>query len=416
VKHLVLGGGPAGLFAAWHLRARGEEVEVWEANSEIGGWAQTLSWQECHTLEKGPQSLSWKRGSALDRLLRDLDLPFQPSVSKPRWILKQGTLHLLPWGLGWLRSDLLSRSARLRLLLEPVQGTSPFEESLEDFVARRLGHRFARDILPALCASLLAAPPGEVDAAVLPILGRLEAKGGLAREAIRSAFGRTREQRIVPLGGIGALMEALASPLRIRRNQRALNIEPEEKRWRVVGESLGKGISDAIETRADQIWLALPAFEAAPLLRKTSPEAAELLARIPYRSLGTWHSRHVVTPELAQGFSLLLDPAQAQGCLGCTARPAGPGQIQLRSHFQPGAVPTVRGLEILLQGWLPGLGTIQEAVLINAERAIPSPLPGQMAQLNAAMEELPKSLRWIGVPRFGAGLVETFEGIRRVFA
>ncbi|HEX9081817.1 MAG TPA: NAD(P)-binding protein, partial [Holophagaceae bacterium] len=41
---LILGGGLAGLLAAWHLRRRGVATQVWEVGDAPGGWVRTLPW------------------------------------------------------------------------------------------------------------------------------------------------------------------------------------------------------------------------------------------------------------------------------------------------------------------------------------------------------------------------------------
>ena len=92
-RTIILGGGITGLLAAWHLWRAGRAVEVWEAATTVGGWAQTLPWPgpkgEPGFLERGPQTLRFPRDGTLDRLLCDLDLDLrQPGPRGPRWLGK----------------------------------------------------------------------------------------------------------------------------------------------------------------------------------------------------------------------------------------------------------------------------------------------------------------------------------------
>ncbi|MDR3684339.1 MAG: NAD(P)-binding protein, partial [Geothrix sp.] len=168
-RTIVLGGGLSGLLAALHLQRQGLEVEVWEASPTAGGWAQTLSWPdpggEPGLLERGPQSLRVGRGGALERRLGELDLELRPSAPKgPRWLGKGGRRHPSPaTHAGLLRAPGLGPRDWARMLAEPfISAGEATDESLQAFFARRLGHGFARELLPALVAGVLAAPPERI--------------------------------------------------------------------------------------------------------------------------------------------------------------------------------------------------------------------------------------------------------------
>ncbi|HNX94890.1 MAG TPA: FAD-dependent oxidoreductase [Holophaga sp.] len=415
MKYLVLGGGISGLYAAWLLLRAGEDVEVWEASSAFGGWAQTCFWPgEDGTLgwlERGPQSLSWRKGSSLDRLLSELGLSFEVAPPKPRGILKQGRIHPMPWGPGWLGSSLLPVSARLRMLLEPFHRRASSEESLQAFIARRLGPVFAREILPALSSGLLGEHPERISAAALPVLARLEAKGGLALGALRQTLFDGPEARVIPRSkdrlGIGLLTETLAARLgdRAIADLRALSIEAlPNQRWRVFG--------DGVQRDVDRVILALPAFEAGRLLAPLAGAAA-VMTDLPYKSVRTRHSRHTLVPGWQRGFSVVAAPCDGEGILGASLSAKGdprvpPGLLQLRIFGEQTA-----NFESAM-AWFPGLPPASQSRTESADAAIPNPAPGQMTELRRAAAALPEGLAWIGVPRFGTGIVEAIEQIRRL--
>ncbi|MFN7957350.1 MAG: FAD-dependent oxidoreductase [Holophagaceae bacterium] len=415
---LVLGGGISGLLAAWHLRRRGLEVEVWEASEAVGGWAQTLPWPgpggEPGFLERGPQGLRVGRGGALARLLGDLDLGSRrPGPKGPRWLGKAGGRHPSPTTLAGLwRVPGLDLRAKLRLLAEPFipMGTVT-EETLRAFFARRLGEGFARELLPALVAGVLAAPPERLGLDALPRLRRLEARGGLLLGGLRAGPERTR----LPLVGTGALAQALATRLgAVATGRPARALEPlPGGRWRVLGEGLA--------SEAGAVVIALPSPAAAALMREVAPASAAILQAVPRLDLRVWHSRHAPVPGWERGFGLLLHPPEGHGLLGAVSLAADdprgvPGLLQVRTYVG-GAYPVDPALEAWpgvfreLRRWLPEL---PEAVQVREEAcpgAFPLLEPGHGARMARLLEGLPPNLHWLGTERFGPGIPVLAEGI-----
>jgi len=415
---LVLGGGLSGLLAAWHLRRRGQEVELWEASTHVGGWAQTLSWPGPHGepgwLERGPQGLRVGRHGALARLLVDLHLPLRPSSPRGhRWLGRDGRRHPSPATLaGLLRAPGLGLGGMLRLLREPFTpaGGSP-DETLSAFFTRRLGPAFTRECLPALVAGIFAAPPERIGLAGVPSLRWLEAHGGLLLGGLRTGPERTR----LPLGGTGALAQTLAEQLGgVRTGHAARSLEPlPGERWRVLGEGLSREV--------DAVVLALPAPAAQTLLRPLAPAAANLLGAMPQLDLQVWHSRHPVVVGWERGFSLLLHPPVGRGLLGvvglATDDPRGvPGLLQLRTYLGGAyaVTPDLQawpGLFLELRRWLPELG---EAVQVRREDcpgAFPLLAPGHGARMDRVLADLPPNLHWMGASRFGPGVPDIAEGV-----
>ena len=230
---LVLGGGISGLLAAWHLKRRGEAVEVWEAHALPGGWVQTLPWEGGH-IEKGPQGVLVAPGSAAERLFREIGLETRSPGHGARWVGKGGALVPVPAKPPQiLTSKLMPLSARLRLLLEPfvpVRGAEP-EEGLSAFVARRLGPGAAAHLLPAMVAGILAAPAEALSVDALPKLRQWEAKGSL----FRGVGSEPRSELRVPTGGMGRLPAALAKRVTPHCGLRADRLAAAGGRWRVSG-------------------------------------------------------------------------------------------------------------------------------------------------------------------------------------
>jgi oxygen-dependent protoporphyrinogen oxidase len=301
------------------------------------------------------------------------------------------------------------------MLTEPFipAGTDP-DESLHAFFARRLGEGFARELLPALVAGVLAAPPERLGLDALPRLRRLEALGGLLLGGLRMG----REHTRLPVGGTGALAQALAARLGVHTGRPARALEPlPDGRWRIH--------SDGLAAEMDAVVLALPSPAAAELLRPVAPAAAEALAAIPRLDLRVWHSRHAMLRGWVQGWDrgigLLIHPPEGRGLLGAVSLaaedPRGvPGLLQLRSYVG-GAYPVDPDLEAWpgvlreLRRWLPEL---PEPVQVREEvssGAFPLLGPGHGTRVARLLQQLPPNLHWLGADRFGPGLPDLAEGL-----
>jgi protoporphyrinogen/coproporphyrinogen III oxidase len=391
---------------------------VWEASPALGGWAQTLAWPgpkgESGSLERGPQSLRVGRGGALDRLIHELDLELRPSGPRgPRWLGKEGRRHPGPATiLGLLQTPGLGPGDWARLLAEPfIPAGNEGDESLHAFFARRLGAGFARELLPALVAGVLAAPPERIGVEALPRLRRLEARGGLLIGGLWAGPERSR----LPLGGTGALARALTAQLggvRTAQPARALELLPGGC-WRVRG--------DGLTSDADAVVLALPSPAASDLLRTAAPTAAEILAAIPRLDLRVWHSRHPMVKGWERGLSLLIHPPEGRGLLGAGSfasdDPRGvPGLLQVRT-FVGGAFPVEPALEAwpgvfaALRNWLPELADPIQVREEPCPAAFPLLAPGHGARVARLLQALPSGLHWVGADRFGPGIPDLAEGI-----
>ncbi|WP_341848578.1 protoporphyrinogen/coproporphyrinogen oxidase [Geothrix mesophila] len=419
---VVLGGGISGLLAAWHLRQQGRGVTVWEASAAPGGWAQTLPWPgpagEPGWLERGPQGLLVSRGGALDRLLRALAIELRPSLPRgPRWLGKAGRRRPGPTSLaGLICAPGLGLGGKLRVLAEPfIPAGTRSDETLHAFFARRLGEDFARELLPALVAGVLAAPPERLGLEAVPRLKRLEAHGGLFLGGLRMGLERTR----LPVGGTGALAQALALTLAERlggvsTGRAAIALEPlPGGRWRVHG--------NGPHVEAGAVVLALPAPAAAGLLQPFAPGVAAELAAIPHLDLRVWHSRHPLVRGWERGLGLLVHPPEGRGLLGAVSLAADdprgvPGLLQLRAYVG-GAYPVDPALAAWpgvfreLRRWLPEL---DEAVQVREEAcpdAFPLLEPGHGTRVARVLEGLPPGLHWLGPARFGPGVANLAEGV-----
>jgi len=420
---LILGGGVTGLLAAWHLHGRGESVELWEAGETVGGWVQTLPWPTQEGLpgrvEKGPQGILVSPGSPADQLFKALDLPLKSPGRGARWVGKGGRLVSVPsHPVGLLTSPLMSWGTKARMMLEPFQAVGPAEpeEGLADFIARRAGRGMAEELLPAMVAGILAAPPHLLSVDAIPRLRQWESHGSLFNGVRKSGVSHL----MVPEGGMGALPRRLAKSLPlVRTSLRAQALERLPSGvWRVHG--MGQMVEVA------RVILALPAFEAAALLGPVSPQGVEALSAIPYTSVKLWHSRHTPLPPYHDGFGFLIHPEEGRPYLGTLVPSwidkgcAPPGTMQLRSFIGDSKLwedphpeqskdwPWTLGN---LRKWVPALGEASQIREEISPRAIPRAEVGHRARVASVVAALPGGLHWLSNARFGPGVRDVIEGL-----
>ena len=221
MKLAVVGGGLAGLTAARKLAAA-HDVTVFEAAPRVGGVLGT-SVADGYVREHAASSFLGGPGNGAVALCEELGVALEKAspAARGRYIFIDGKLRALPTSpLAFLRSDLMTWKGKLAVLREPFAKSRRVgdDESMYDFAARRLGPQAARAIVAPFVTGVFAADAHEVSLeAGFPRLAALEQHGGLLRgmvtaqlRAMRSKAKKTPRGMYAPIGGLGAMIEALA--------------------------------------------------------------------------------------------------------------------------------------------------------------------------------------------------------------
>jgi oxygen-dependent protoporphyrinogen oxidase len=295
----VIGGGIAGLTAAFELRRAGREVLLFEAAAEPGGNVRTAA-RDGFLLERGPHSFL---GSA-DRLfelaaslgLEDRLAPARAAAAR-RYIVRDGVPRLVPGGpLSFLTTDLLGPRAKLRLAAEPLftRRGSP-DDTAATFFARRFGADAARILAGAFVNGVYAGDPERLSApAAFPLFWRFEQeRGGLVRGGLAHARERRRLHKRAGTkprrglfsfeGGLGTLTRALAARLGpgCRTGARVTALAPAG----AAGGWVASVAGEAIAARAAVV--ATPPGAAGELARGFDAELAELLCGVRMAPVAT---------------------------------------------------------------------------------------------------------------------------------
>jgi protoporphyrinogen/coproporphyrinogen III oxidase len=160
----IIGAGITGLTAAFYLKRKGVPVTVYEAGARAGGVIQS-SRQNGFLAESGPNTIL-ETSSKISELIRDLDLESRriyPSPdAKNRYVVRDKKLIVMPSSQAeFLTTKLFSARAKFALAREPFvpPRRDGVEESVAQFVLRRLNQEFLDRAIDPLIAGIYAGDP-----------------------------------------------------------------------------------------------------------------------------------------------------------------------------------------------------------------------------------------------------------------
>jgi oxygen-dependent protoporphyrinogen oxidase len=276
----VIGAGITGLTAAFRLQQSGHAVTIFEASKRAGGVIRSIH-RDGWLAECGPNTML-ETSPRITRLVEDpaLGIAHRRRDASPlggnRFILKNGKPVMLPGSpVGFLKTRLFSGRAKLRLLAEPfIRRSAPeaAEESLADFVRRRIGREFLDYAINPFVAGVYAGDPEKLSVQHgFPKLHALEQEyGSLIRGQIlgarkRKKRGTVAKDRAKQLSfdlGLQVLTDALAAAMGdcLQLQSSVTRIcQTESGCWQVKANGKDTGGT------YDEVVLSLPAYRLAEL-------------------------------------------------------------------------------------------------------------------------------------------------------
>jgi oxygen-dependent protoporphyrinogen oxidase len=246
----IIGAGITGLTAAFYLTRKGIPVTVYEAGGRAGGVIQSLR-RDGFLAECGPNTLL-ETSPKIAQLVRDAGLASRRLDSDPqagaRYVVRYRRPIAMPSSqLGIFTSELLSATAKFALWREPFvpRRRDGREESIAEFVVRRLNREFLDQMIDALVAGIYAGDPHKLSVQqAFPRLAELEARyGSLIKGQIFGARDRKRRGEIAKDRapkfsfdeGLQVLPDTLAAQLGnvVRLNTPVTKLTQTEGGWRV---------------------------------------------------------------------------------------------------------------------------------------------------------------------------------------
>ena len=316
---VVVGGGISGLSAAYFLQEKAREskepIEVLlvEKNERLGGsiFSESI---DGFLIEGGPDCFLSEKPWAL-RLCERLGLEdelLNTNENRRTFILSKGKLHALPEGfmllvptslMPFVRSSLISPLGKLRMAMDwfisPRKGNG--DESLADFVSRRLGREVLEKIAEPLVAGIHASTPETMSLrATFPRFLDLEqeygslTRGMLARrkkfaQFMKNRQGPTRTMFLTLKKGMYDLiqtMEKRFDPGSVHLGKRVTAMSRKDREG-AVGYSLDTGDGQTLDV--DAAVLATPSFVTGDLMAGFDRPLRDVLHTIPYVSSAIVH-------------------------------------------------------------------------------------------------------------------------------
>jgi protoporphyrinogen/coproporphyrinogen III oxidase len=308
-KIAIIGGGVAGLSAAFTLRQLhpAAQVDLFESSARVGGAVQTET-IDGFLVERGADMFATEPAAGME-LCRELGIDGELIAPLPTArgaaIVQGGKLIRIPDGfvlmrptLLWpmMRTPLLSVMGKLRLLFEPFvkKRGELVDESIESFVARRLGRETLDRIVQPLVGGIYTGDVAKLSmAATMPQFWEMErSDGSLYRATVRrtrqgadtteqnSAGARYEKFRSFPTG-MSRLMAELGrriEPNRLHLSTSISKLSRENNHWHL------KDATNEVYGPFDHVIVATPAKPASKLLADIAPVASRELDEIAFAS------------------------------------------------------------------------------------------------------------------------------------
>jgi oxygen-dependent protoporphyrinogen oxidase len=439
----ILGGGIAGVTAAWQLaqRARQQgdvEAVLFEASTRLGGIVETVL-RDGFVVDCGPDGWVTEKPWARE-LARELGLHGKLIASndadRVTYILSAGELVPLPDGMRLMvptdlealdGSPLFSAEAKRAYAEEParadeLRASAPdHDESIASFVLRHFGEEVQRKVAAPLLSGVFGGDVAKLSVrAVMPAFVRMEREQGSLVRALQATRGGEKAAVFTSLeNGTQALidrMKAELPPQWLKMSTQVTSLARNGEGWTVDGEPF------------DAVLMALPAHAARPLLAPVSPRMAELLTLDASSAVivALAFTEHFALP---RGFGFLVPAGEANSLLAATfvdqkfsGRVPQGGRL-LRAFFGGDQAPRVAALtdaevaELARRELEKVLGKLPDpsfTVVRRWPRSLPQYEVGhleRMAEVDSLCRELP-GLWLLGNAYRGVGLPDLIRDAR----
>jgi oxygen-dependent protoporphyrinogen oxidase len=294
VDVVVIGGGIAGLTAAWTARRAGLAVSVLEASDRAGGklWSSPF---HGHLVDRGADAFLARVPDAV-ALCEELGLGRElvPPARREAYVLHQGSLHRFPEGLvlgvptdlaALAASGLVSDAGLARAAADfsdpapPVDG----DTTVGAYVRQRIGDEVVDAFVSPLLSGINAGDADELSLdAGAPQLAAVAHAGGSLIEGLRAQRAQATTDPDAPIfysltGGVGRLSATLAERLAEQLLYRVgvTAIERTADGYRLT-------LTNGTALDAPAVVLAVPAPVAASLLAPLAADVSGELAALEY--------------------------------------------------------------------------------------------------------------------------------------
>ena len=310
---IIIGGGISGLAAAYFAlekaKAMNHEIRLLllDEKDRVGGAILTEKVDD-FIIEGGPDCFLYEKpwALALCERLGLGDRILNTNENRRTFILSNGKLHELPEGFmlmvptsftPFIKSSLISIPGKIRMAMDLFipKKRSDQEESLADFVKRRLGNEALEKIAEPLVAGIHAGTPETMSLkSTFPRFIQIEEeyrsliRGMLARRKLalqwQKKSGPKRTMFLTLKDGLGEWVDCLRDKLGeevISLKKKVLEVRRMEK------DNYQVQLSDGTSLETEAVILATPSYTTAKIIEGMDPKLSEFLLTIPYVSSAT---------------------------------------------------------------------------------------------------------------------------------
>ena len=331
-KISIIGGGLSGLSLAYILLSKNKDIElsVIESDHRPGGkvWTDRSDGFLC---EKGPNGFLDSKPKTLE-LCSSLGIdPVRSNENaKKRFIFMNNRLNALPESPpAFLKSDIISWTGKLRMLYELIAAKGPDDETVSDFIIRRLGKEALETLIDPMASGIYAGDPHTMSIkSCFPRIKELEQEyGSLIRAMIKIQKQKKQERKktgnstvsVAPGGtltsfinGAQTLTDTLADSIgdRLKLGVTVQGISKKHSSY-LVHTSGG-------DIESEVVVMASPAYASSAILNDLDSEISELLADIPYPHVAVvcfGYKKENITNSL-NGFGFLIPHKEKKNILG----------------------------------------------------------------------------------------------------
>jgi oxygen-dependent protoporphyrinogen oxidase len=299
---VIIGGGISGLSSAFFLSQRAAEehfplrVTVLEASNRFGGVLRTLTYEDIR-MEAGADAFYAGRNDTLE-LCGKLGLKEDVIEASPCfrrfWSLRNKKLYPMPGLSGpfsdifrFLSSSRLSLFAKCRMLGEPFipRRKENGDESLANFIRRRLGQGFYQEVVKPLARGVFMMDPESLSLeALFPMLRQAENIYGSLTGSFLNEMSRRRKKSPAEFLTLKQGLEGLAQALVRELGQCELRSSAPVRQctydtsWKII-------MKDGTVLHADILGLAMNTCDASKLLLTAAPGLSRELSAVRYDSI-----------------------------------------------------------------------------------------------------------------------------------
>lgn len=313
-KVCIIGGGISGLTTGFLLKKKGLAVTLFEKSDALGGNIQTIT-RDGYTIEQGPNSLlKAPRLIDLVRLLNieDKVIAADENANK-RYILADGKLEAM--GVKSFVNGYFSLKTILSLAREPfVRSKSPENESVAEFVTRRISSEFLDKAIDPFVSGVYAGDPNNLSMrSAFPKLYEMERDHG---SLIAGTFLRKTEKPDPNFpktfsfkGGLKTLIDALANELgdSVKLSTGVEKIE-----------NLPNGKFSVNGEEFDAVVISTPSYIAGELIKDRDENLAKTLSEVNYPQVAVvvFGVKSEKIKKTLDGFGFLIPSKEKRPILG----------------------------------------------------------------------------------------------------